>query len=308
MTVQHPNEIQDLLSLPLETLMSRALKAKLANRGKSFAFCSIINAKSGKCSEDCRFCVQSAHYTTETPIYPLKPTEEILQAAREAKENGATRFSIVTSGRGLPKAEVAQVAEIISAIREQVGIRVCGSLGILAEEELRTLKEAGMSRYHHNLEASKEYFPTVCTSHSFNDRIETVKAAQAVGLSVCCGGIFGLGETEKNRVSMALSIRELGVESVPINILMPLAGTPFADQPPLSVKEILRALALYRLIIPEACLRLAGGRESALGDFLSSAFLSGADGMMIGGYLTQRGRQPADDQTFAQEIIRLWSS
>jgi len=300
-------DIVALQELPLSELMRRALAVKLASRGKSFSFCSIINAKSGKCSEDCRFCIQSAQYQTEAPVYPLMGREEILVAAGEAKKNGASRFSLVTSGRGLPGRELPIVAEIIRAIREKVGISVCGSFGILSEIELRALKDAGLSRYHHNLETSAEFFPRVCTTHEFRERVETIHAAHAAGLSVCSGGIFGLGESEADRLSMAMTLRECAVESVPINVLIPLPGTPFAGHSPLPVHEILRAIALYRLLLPEAAIRLAAGRESALGDFLSSAFMAGADGMMIGGYLTQRGRAPESDRQFAGQIKELWS-
>ena len=300
-------DITELQALPLAELMRQALATKLARRGASFSLCSIINAKSGKCSEDCHFCAQSAHYQTEAPVYPLLDKAPILAAAHEAKKIGASRFSLVTSGRGLASVDLPQVLEIIRAIRTEVGIKVCASLGILGESELGQLKEAGVSRYHHNLESSKEFFPQVCTTHSFADRVATIKAAQAVGLSVCSGGIFGLGESEADRLSMAMSLVECGIDSVPINILIPLAGTPCAGLAPLSIAEILRSIALYRLILPQAAIRLAAGRESALGDFLSSAFMAGADGMMIGGYLTQRGRSPEADLQFAEDVQQLWS-
>ncbi len=303
-----PPDIDALRALPLSELMRRALAVKLAQRGTAFSFCSIINAKSGKCGEDCRFCVQSAHYRTEAPVYPLKERGEVLAAAAEAKENGATRFSLVTSGRGLAGRELELVKESVAAIRSEVGISVCASLGILPEAELRALKEAGLSRYHHNLETSAEYFPRVCTTHSFQERLDTIHACRAVGLSVCSGGIFGLGENEADRISMALSLRECGVDSVPLNILIPLPGTPFASLKPLGMEEILRAIALYRLLLPAVPIRLAAGRETALADFLSSAFLAGADAMMIGGYLTQGGRAPEADRAFAREMQRLWTS
>ncbi len=292
--------------MPTPELLARALQTKLKHRGQKFSLCSIINAKSGKCSEDCRFCVQSAHYRTDAPVYPLKEEKEIVAAAREAKAIGASHFSIVTSGRGLGKAEVAKVAKVISAIIKAVPIKVCASLGILGREELHLLKEAGLSRYHHNLETSKEFFPQVVTTHTFEERIKTIEAAQDAGLEVCAGGIFGLGESEEDRISMAISLRECQVHSAPINILVPLPGTPFEHNPPLAAREILRGIALYRLILEDIPIRLAAGRESALGDFLSSAFMAGADGMMIGGYLTQRGRPPEKDNLFVAEIKKLW--
>jgi biotin synthase len=232
------------------------------------------------------------YYQTDTPAYPLQNEKEVLAAATQAKRDGASRFSLVTSGRGLAGKDL---------------VEVCGSLGILSETDLCLLREAGMSRYHHNLETSREFFPQVVSTHTFDDRINTILAAQGAGMDVCAGGILGLGETEDDRVSMALSLAECHILSVPLNILIPLQGTPMENYSSLSTTEILRAIALFRLIIPEAALRLAAGRESALGDFLSSAFMAGADGMMIGGYLTQRGRNPDMDRKFVEEIQQLWT-
>jgi biotin synthase len=301
-------DIEDLRLRPLREIFALALEAKLAHRGLKFSFCSIINAKAGRCSEDCRFCAQSAHYHTESPVYPLKPREEILAAAREARDNGAEHFSLVTSGRGLPAAEIEPVAAIIEEIIAKVGVKVCASLGILNEKAFRQLRAAGLSRYHHNLETSREFFPQVASTHSFAEREETIAAARAAGLEVCAGGILGLGESEDDRISLAFSLKECGVDSVPLNILIPLPGTPLAQAPPLATAEILKAIALFRLILPGVALRLAAGRETMLRDFLGSAFLAGADGMMIGGYLTQRGRLPAEDRRFAAEARTLWTS
>ncbi|TBV81446.1 MAG: biotin synthase BioB [Desulfobulbaceae bacterium] len=300
-------EIKQLRQKPTTELVAQAMAAKLAWRGRSFSFCSIINAKSGKCSEDCRYCAQSSHYRTDAPIYPLKDTKEVVTAARAAQQAGAHRFSLVTSGRGLPAAEEAAVMAIIAEIRAQVGIKVCGSFGIATAATLSRFKAAGMSRYHHNLETSERFFPQVTTTHDYADRIATIRAAQTVGLEVCAGGIFGLGETEEDRIDMALALRELAVDSVPLNMLIPLPGTPLAGFRPLAVSEIVRSIALYRLLLPGVCIRLAGGREEALKDFLAAAFLAGADGMMIGGYLTQKGRSVQADRRFAAEIIELWS-
>ena len=287
--------------------MTRALEAKLSHRGAAFSLCSIINAKSGQCSEDCAFCVQSAHFQTDAPVYPLVGEAEVLAAARAAKEAQATHFSLVTSGRGLGKKEIPRVAAMIRAIREEVGIAVCASLGILGVDDFLVLKDAGLVRYHHNLETSREFFPNIVSTHSFDERVATIAAAREAGLEVCAGGIFGLGESEDDRVSMALTLRDLQVDSIPINILIPLPGTPLAEQPSIDAEAILRAIALYRLVMPEIPIRLAAGRESALKDFLSSAFLAGADGMMIGGYLTKRGRAPEDDLRFVEEIRALWA-
>ncbi len=302
------SDIQHLRSLPLPELMARALRTKLQERGTNFSLCSIINARSGRCSEDCRFCVQSALYTTKAPVYPLKPKDEIVAAARKAEQIGATRFSIVTSGRGMPTEQLTDIAETISEIRKKVKIGICASLGIQSLDDFKILKNAGLSRYHHNLETSKEFFPKVVTTHSFQDRLLTIQAARKAGLEVCSGGIIGLGETETDRISMAMTLNECKVDSVPLNILIPLPGTPLEDAPPLTQAEIMRAIALFRIILPHVPLRLAAGRESALGDFLGVAFMAGADGMMIGGYLTQRGRMPEEDRRFVSEIKEIWKS
>jgi len=301
-----PTEIEKLRAKSCRELMAIALTVKIRHRGSQFSLCSIINAKSGQCSENCRFCAQSVHFKTNAPIYPLLDKATVLKAAEQAQKDQAEHFSLVTSGRGLGAAEVQKVAEIISAIRSEVGIAVCSSLGILQKEDFQVLKDAGMTRYHHNLETSEEFFSHIVTTHTFAERVDTIIAAQSVGLEVCAGGIFGLGETEDDRVSMAMTLRDLQVDSVPINILIPLPGTPLAGQPPLTSEQILRAIALYRIILQDIPVRLAAGRESALQDFLSSAFMAGADGMMIGGYLTERGRAVEKDLEFVRQIRTLW--
>ena len=299
-------ELKAWRAMSCPDLMALGLRTKLANRTLQFSLCSIVNAKSGQCSEDCRFCVQSAHFKTGAPVYPLLDRDAIVEAACAARDSGAGYFSLVTSGRGLAGRDLGKVAELIAIVREEVGIPICASLGIIGRDAFALLKAAGMSRYHHNLESSEAFFPRIATTHTFRERVETILAAKAEGLEVCAGGIFGLGESEDDRVSMALTLRSLGVDSVPINILIPLAGTPLAEAPPLSVVEILRSIALYRLLLPTVPIRLAAGRETALQDFLSSAFMAGADGMMIGGYLTAKGRLPEMDLRFVQLIRELW--
>lgn len=301
------HDLSELRQKPLLELMSLALAAKLAGRGTKISFCGIVNAKSGNCSEDCKFCVQSGRYHTDIPVYPLKSADEIIAEARAAAKNGAQRFSIVTSGRGLGAAEVEKVAAMVAEITEQVGIGMCASLGILPASSLQRLKEAGLLRYHHNLESSREFFPNIATTHTFEERVATIRGAKEAGLEVCAGGIIGMGESEDDRISMALSLKECGVDSVPINVLMPLPGTPLANQPPLPIREVLRTIALYRLIMPTVAIRLAGGRETALKDFMGMALMAGADSMMIGGYLTQRGRLPEEDHRLAREMQDLWA-
>ena len=298
---------EGLLAASSMDLMTQALQVKLQQRQDSFSLCAILNAKSGLCSENCSFCTQAKHFKTDTPIYPLMSVAEVVKAAKVAKSDGAHRFSLVTSGRGPSAKEVQQFAERISAIKDAVDIKVCGSFGLMGARDLAILQAAGMDRYHHNLEASAEYFPSICSSHSFYDRVATIRAAKEVGLGVCAGGIIGLGEQEVDRLSMANSLAALGVDSVPLNILIPLPGTDMAGHKPLTTLEILRAIAIYRLVLPTVCVRLAAGREQALAEFLSLAFMAGADGMMIGGYLTQQGRTPDQDLAFRANIQELWT-
>ena len=295
-----------LYDLPLSELSARADNVRREHLGATLELCTILNARSGRCSEDCRFCAQSAHYATAVAEYPLLDEEQLLAAARRAREIGSDHFCIVASGRALSGAEFDAVLDAVATIRQQVGIDICGSLGCLSSTQLSRLREAGVSRYQHNLETSRRFFPHIVTTHTFDDRVRTVRAAKALGFSVCSGGILGLGETREDRVSMALELRELQVDVVPINALMPIPGTPLAAIAPISPIEVLKTVAIFRLLLPDVTLKLAGGRESVLKEFQATAFLSGANGMIIGGYLTQRGRAVEDDQRMLAEIRQAW--
>ncbi len=301
-------DVHELASMPLSWLMDKALETKLRYRGDKFSLCTIMNARSGRCTEDCAFCAQSARYSASVSVYPLRSPEDAIREAERAKVTGAERFSLVTSGRGMDSDEVERVAEIVHAIRSRVGIKVCCSLGILDGKSLCYLKDAGMSRYHHNLETSRRFFSHVVTTHTFQERIDTIRAAKEAGLEVCSGGIIGLGETQEDRLSMACSLVELDVDSVPINLLVPIEGTPLATAAPLEMTDILKTIAIFRLILPEKALRIAGGRESRLGDFQAMAFWAGADAMLIGGYLTVRGREIEKDLEMVRQVKGLWKS
>ena len=286
--------------------MARACDVKLRERGDSFSLCTIMNVKSGGCTEDCAFCGQSAGYRTNSPVYSLKSNDDIVEQAAKARDAGASRFSLVSSGRRLSRLEVDRLAFCIERIRTSVGIRVCASLGMMDSEALADLKSAGLSRYHHNIETSESFFPRIVSTHSFEERISTIHAAKEAGLEVCSGGIIGLGESDEDRLAMAITLADLGVDSVPINILVPIPGTPLASQPPLSIAEILQTVAIFRLIHPGRSIRIAGGRETALMDFQCLAFLAGADAMLIGGYLTIAGRPVDIDLRLVKEVKRLW--
>ncbi|MHB9026946.1 MAG: biotin synthase BioB [Armatimonadota bacterium] len=297
-----------LYDLPLSELSARADRARREHTGDTLELCTILNARSGRCSEDCRFCAQSARYATGAAEYPLLSQEEILAAARRAKEIGSDHFCIVSSGRALTGAEFDRVVDTVAAVLQEVGIETCGSLGCLTPEQLSRLRAAGCTRFQHNLETSRRFFPQIVTTHTYDDRVNTVRAAKELGFSVCSGGIIGLGETREDRISMALDLKALNVDVVPINALMPIPGTPLADIEPISPIEVLKTVAVFRLLLPDKTIKLAGGRESVLKEFQATAFLSGANGMIIGGYLTQRGRAVEDDRRMVEEIRSAWKS
>lgn len=299
-------KINKLLKLPLAELIALANKTRQEHAGSKIELCSIMNAKSGLCAQDCRFCAQSARHKTGISTYPLKSKEEMLEAAQRAKEIGAHRFDIVTSGNRLSKKEVTLVAEAIRQIRQKVGIPMCASLGMLDIDDLLLLKKSGLSRYHHNIETSPNYFARISTTHTFSDRVKTIKAAKKSGLQVCSGGIIGLGEAMADRIDMALCLKKLDVDSVPINILVAIKGTPLENREPLSCMEAIRTIALFRIILKDKIIKVAAGRESVLKDFQAMAFMAGANGMLIGGYLTIRGREVADDWKLVREVEKLW--
>jgi len=283
-----------------------ANKARQDSAGSNLELCSIMNAKSGLCNQDCKFCAQASRHPTGITTYPLKKKEEMIEQAWRAKTIGAERFDIVTSGDRLAKEELNVIADAIWEITNKVGIKMCASLGQLNEEELLLLKKAGLSRYHHNLETSPNYFAKIVTTHTFSDRVNTIRAAKRAGLEVCSGGIIGMGETLNDRIDLALTLKELGVDSVPINILVPIKGTALETLNPLSGSEAIRTIALFRIILKNRIIKIAAGRESILKDFQALAFMAGANGMLIGGYLTIKGREIDEDRRLAAEIKSLW--
>lgn len=299
-------KIYSLLQLSLPELISLANNVREESVGRKIELCSIMNAKSGLCIQDCKFCAQSSRHLTGISTYPLKKKEEMLEAAKRAKAIGAERFDIVTSGNILTSDELKIIAEGIREITEKIGIKMCASLGKMGEKEFSLLKKAGLSRYHHNLETSPRYFPKIATTHTFEERVDTIKAAKKVGLEVCSGGIIGMGETINDRIEMALCLRELQVDSVPINVLVPIKGTPLENQRPLSCSEAIKTIALFRIILKDKIIKIAAGRESILKDFQAMAFMAGANGMLIGGYLTLKGREIEEDWKLVEEIKRLW--
>lgn len=298
-----------LCDAPLEELCSAADEIRLHFCGNVFDICSIINGKSGRCSEDCKYCAQSAFYKTQIDEYALLNTDELLRQAKYNAERGVLRYSIVTSGRKLSEAEINQICESIRAIREKIDIEVCVSFGLLNEKQFRKIKAAGASRIHCNLESSARFFSEVCTTHTYEEKIETLQAARRAGLSVCSGGIMGLGETMEDRIDMALTLRGLGVKSVPVNFLNPIKGTPYDKNILPDDEEKRRIVAIYRFLLPDASIRLAGGRD-LIQDKGEGCFRSGANAAISGDMLTTSGITIKSDMSLLDKLgyeVRLWS-
>lgn len=289
-----------LYEAPLKLLLESANEIRKKTMGPFFDLCGITNAKSGKCSEDCTYCAQSAHYDCPILSYPFRDLEEIKKEALMNEKDGVWRFSMVTAGKNLKGADLEKALYIYKALSKE-DIYLCASHGLLSKEELRQLKQSGVSRYHNNLETSARFFPSICTTHSYQDKIKVIQAAKEVGLALCSGGILGLGEGRSDRIDLALTLRALHILSVPLNILSPIPGTPLARQAPLTEEEILRTVAVFRFILPHSVLRLAGGR-GGLQDKGKKAFLAGANGCITGKMLTTLGIDVTADLKMIQEL------
>ncbi len=271
--------------------------------GNKIELCSVINARSGGCSEDCSFCSQSVYSSTDVASYPLLSLSSIIAGARTARSCGATKFCLATSGKGINnEKELQKLCEATEKIRSEVGIEVCATLGAITKDQMDAMKGAGLTRFHHNLEAAESYFPSVCTTHTYKDRVEQVKTAKDIGLSTCSGGLFGMGETIEQRVELAFALMGLEVDSVPVNFLMPAAGTALGNIAPIQPAEALKVIALLRILMPEKEIRVCGGRITALHDLHPFIFAAGANGMMIGNYLTRSGREPQKDINMLKDL------
>ncbi len=300
-----PAEACRLANLPEEEtpdLLLGANKIRQKFKQNKVVTCSITNAKSGFCSENCAFCAQSSYHETGIEPHPLLSEERLVGDALQLYEKGATEFSMVTSGYMLTDEEMGRIGRAAGIIKEKTGLLLCSSLGVLTRERAFQLKASGLTAYHHNLETARSFFDQICTTHDYDDDVETVRLAKAAGLKVCSGGILGLGETWEQRVELALTLRDLDVDSIPMNFLNPIPGTKMAARPLLSPREALKCIALFRFINPRKDITICGGREVTLRDQQSWIFLAGANGLLIGNYLTTQGRDCRADMEMINDL------
>ena len=288
-----------------QDIVSLAYSANVITRkfnGYSIDVESLLNAKSGKCPEDCSFCAQSSFYNTKISKYPLLPKQVVIVRAKEAERQGASSFCLVCAYRSPPEQEFQQICDTIEALKKEVSIDINASLGFMTLERARKLKSLGIKRYNHNLEASDSFFSQICKTHDFADRVKTAKIVKEAGLELCCGGIIGMGETVKQRIESAFALAALNPDEVPINILIPKQGTPMAQIDTITPEEAIRTIAVWRFIMPKVILKLAGGREVHFSDNGRMALRAGANGIISGGYLTTGGNEMSNDLNMIHEI------
>lgn len=298
------NELLKLYEKPLEELIEISSKVTEENFLNEVEFCSIISAKTGKCKENCKYCSQSSHNKAKIDVHPLLPVEEVEKAALSAKENGATRFCIVTSGTAPEDEDFEKIIEMIKKVTSIDGLHSCCSLGILTEEQVKKLKEAGVERFNHNINTAESFHKEICTTHDFKDRINTVRLVQKYGIEACCGVIIGMGESRNQRVEMALELAELDPKSVPINILNPIEGTPLENaKGEIDEEEVLRTICIFRIALPKALLRYAGGRTTRFSEeYQKLGIKAGINALLVGNYLTTTGTTPEYDKELVKTL------
>ena len=286
------DDLLKLYNMNLEDLL--ALSSKYVS--DRVEFCSIVNARNGKCSQNCKYCAQSSHYRTNIETYPLIDEDEVIKAALDAKSNHADRFAVVTSGKTPAEEDFNKVLSLITAVNKIDGIKSCASIGILDEDMAKKLAQAGLKRFHHNINTSRSYYPEVCTTHTWDDRLNTCRLVKKYGMELCCGVILGMGETVEQRIEMALELAEIQPESIPINILMPIPDTPFENyHDKIDEENILRTLAVFKIANPKSVLRFCGGRMRLSEENQKLALKTCVEGILIGNYLTTVGKNPKED-------------
>lgn len=292
-------ELLRLYNLDLDELLK--LSSKYVK--DEIEFCSLINARNGKCSQNCKYCAQSSHYRTHIDSYPLVKIEEVRKAALDAKSHKASRFAIVTSGKTPDESDFDKMLEMIKEINKIEGLNSCASIGILNEEQAKKLAQSGLKRFHHNINTAKSYYPEVCTTHTWQDRLDTCKLVKKYGMELCCGVILGMGESVEQRVEMALELAEIQPNSIPINILMPIPETPFENYlDKIDEENVLRTLAIFKIVNPNSILRFCGGRMRLSEENQRKALNTCVEGIMVGNYLTTIGKNPDDDIKTVEEL------
>ncbi len=292
-------ELLRLYNLDLDELLK--LSSKYIK--DEIEFCSLINARNGKCSQNCKYCAQSSHYRTHIDSYPLVKIEEVRKAALDAKSHKASRFAIVTSGKTPDESDFDKMLEMIKEINKIEGLNSCASIGILNEEQAKKLAQSGLKRFHHNINTAKSYYPEVCTTHTWQDRLDTCKLVKKYGMELCCGVILGMGESVEQRVEMALELAEIQPNSIPINILMPIPETPFENYlDKIDEENVLRTLAIFKIANPNSILRFCGGRMRLSEENQRKALNTCVEGIMVGNYLTTIGKNPDDDIRTVEEL------
>lgn len=292
-------ELLKLYNMDLDELLKISSKYIKNN----VEFCSLINARNGKCSQNCKYCAQSSHYCTNIESYPLVELEKVRNTALEAKSHKASRFAIVTSGKTPDESDFDKILEMIKEVNKIEGIKSCASIGILNEEQAKKLSQIGLKRFHHNINTSKSYYPSVCTTHSWDDRLNTCKLVKKYGMELCCGVILGMGESVEQRIEMALELAEIQPDSIPINILMPIPETPFENYlDKIDEENVLRTLAIFKIANPNSILRFCGGRMRLSDENQKKALNSCVEGIMVGNYLTTVGKAPEEDIKTVTEL------
>lgn len=295
-------ELLRLYNLNLDELLSISSEYLTDN----IEFCSLINARNGKCSQNCKYCAQSSHYCTDIESYPLVEIDEVRKTALEAKSHKASRFAIVTSGKTPDESDFDKMLEMIEEINKIDGLKSCASIGILNEEQAKILAQSGLKRFHHNINTAKSYYPEVCTTHSWDDRYNTCKLVKKYGMELCCGVILGMGESIEQRVEMALELAEIQPDSIPINILMPIPETPFENYlDKIDEENVLRTLAIFKIANPKSVLRFCGGRMRLSEANQEKALKTCVEGILIGNYLTTVGKEPKEDIKTAQKLDKI---
>lgn len=297
-------ELLDLYNKPLTELIEISHKITEDNFDNTVEACSIVSAKTGACSENCKYCAQSKHNHADIECHPLLDVDTVKKAAMSAKENGANHFCIVTSGTAPTRKDFENILKMVKEVASIDGLHCCASLGLLSEDEIKELKDAGLERYNHNINTSENYHKNICSTHNFEDRVHTVEMIKKHGIEACCGVIIGMGESREDRIDMALSLKKLNPKTVPINFLNPIKGTPLEDyESKIDEEEILKTICIFRIVLPKTLLRYAGGRTTRLSKYNQKlGIIAGINSLLVGNYLTTTGSKSEEDEKMLEQL------